>query len=143
MAANIRQRHKPASLTVQIRLAEQQVRDRRRLVGVRATVLGQNMRSKLTSPAVLLLAGGVGFVAGHFTKRKASKASNTKRPRGSHNKLFGRVLKLIILARALSGAFPSAVMDPRVQSRRLPSQAPALQFRSVHHPEITTDPTRR
>jgi hypothetical protein len=140
MAANIRQRHKLASLTAQIRHAEQQVRDRRRQVGVRATLLGRNMRRQLTSPAALLFAGGLGFVAGYCTRRKASKPGNAKRPHRS--KLFGRVLKLIILAGTLSRAFPSAVMDPRIQSGRLPSQAPAPQFRS-HHPEITTGQTRR
>jgi hypothetical protein len=93
-------------------------------------MLGQYIRRQLTSPAMLLLAGGLGFVAGRFTQRQASTPSNTERPRASHNKLFGRALKLIALARILSRAFPSAAMDPSVQSR-LSSQAPAPRFRSA------------
>jgi hypothetical protein len=130
MAADVRQRHKPASLAVQVMLAEGQVLHRRRLVGVRASLLGQCIQSQLTSPAMLLLAGGLGFVAGHFTKRQASAPSNTKGPRASHNKLFGKALKLIALARILSRSFPSAVMDPSVQSG-LPSQPPEPRFGSA------------
>ena len=109
MAANMRQRDKPACLTVQVMHAERQLLDRRRLVKVRATMLGRNLRRQLTSPAMLLLAGGLGFVVAYFfTKRQASTPSNTERPRGSHNKLFGTVLKLITLARTLSRALPLA-----------------------------------
>ena len=108
MAENMRQRNKPASLTVQVMHAERQVLDRRRLVVIRATMLGQNIRRQLTSPAVLLLAGVVGFAAGHFTRRQVSTPSNTERPRGSPNKLFETALKLIALTRTLSSAFSVA-----------------------------------
>jgi hypothetical protein len=108
MAANIRQRYKPAALTVQVAQAEGRVLQRRRLVGVRASMLGQSIRRQLTSPAMLLWAGGLGFAAGHFTQREASTPSNIERPRGSYNELFARALKLIAFARTLSRAFPSA-----------------------------------
>jgi len=87
------------------------------MVGLRASMLGQNIRKQLTSPAMLLLAGGLGFAAGHLTKRQASMPSSTERRRGSHNTLFGRALKLIALARILSRAFPSAAMDPSDKER--------------------------
>jgi hypothetical protein len=143
MAVNIRQRHKGASLIVQIMHAGQQVLDRRRLISVRATMLGQNVRRSSTSPAMLLLAGGLGFAAGHFTKRQASTPSNTERPRGSHNKIFGRVLKLIALARTLSRASLSAVMDPSVQSGLLPGQPPHRDLVRLQRPETTADKTLR
>jgi hypothetical protein len=131
MAANMRQRDKPACLTVQVMHAERQLLDRRRLVKVRATMLGQNLRRQLTSPAMLLVAGGLGFVVAYFfTKRQVSTPSNTEGPRGSHTKLFAWALKLIALGRTVSRAFPSAVMDPSVQSG-LPSQAPAPRFSSA------------
>lgn len=130
MAANMRQRHKPASLTVQVTQAERQVLDRRGLVSIRATMLGQNLRRQLTSPVMLLLAGSLGFVAGYFTRRQSATPGNTDRPDASHNKFFGRALKLIALARILSKAFPPAAMDPAVQSR-LSGQAPEPRFRSA------------
>ena len=140
MTANNRQRHEPASLTVQVMQAELQVVHRRQLVGVRASMLGQSIRSRLTSPAMLLLAGGLGFAAGHFTKRHASRPSNTKRPRGSHNKLLGRVLKLIACAHVLSRAFPSAATDPSVQSG-LSSQRPRRDIAQQQPDERTMDKT--
>jgi hypothetical protein len=142
MTANNRQRHAPASLTVQVMQAELQVLHCRRLVGVRASMLGQSIRSRLTSPAMLLLAGALGFAAGHFTKRQASRPSNTKRPRGSHNKLFGRALKLIAFARVLSRAIPLAAKDPSVQSG-LSSQRPRRDIARQQPDERIMDKTSR
>jgi hypothetical protein len=96
----------------------------------------------LTSPAMLLLAGGLGFAAGHFTKRQASRPSNTKRPRGSHNKLFGRALKLIAFARVLSRAIPLAAKDPSVQSG-LSSQRPRRDIARQQPDERIMDKTSR
>jgi hypothetical protein len=112
MAVTIRQRDKPAPLSVQVTQAERRVLYHRRMVVLRASRLGRNIRRQVTSPATLLWAGGLGFAAGHLTKRQASTPSETERRRGSHNKLFGRALKLIALARILSRAFPSAATDP-------------------------------
>lgn len=128
MAENMRQRPKPASLAVQVMQAEWQVLHRRRLIGARASMLGQCIQTQLTSPTMLILACGLGFGAGHFSRCQASSPSNTEHPRGAHNKLFGRALKLIALARIVSRAFPSAAMDPPVQAG-LPGQPPAPRFR--------------
>jgi hypothetical protein len=84
----------------------------------------------LTSPAILLLAGGLGFVAGYFIKRQVSTPSKTDRPRASRSKLFGRALKLIAFVRLLTRAFPSAAKDPSVQAG-LSSQTPAPRFPSA------------
>jgi hypothetical protein len=111
-------------------LAERQVLDRRRVVGLRVSMLVQNLRRQLTSPATLFFAGGLGFAAGHITERQAFTQSNAEHPRASHNKLFGKALKLIALVRILSRTFPSAVMDPSVQSGSS-SQAPTPRFRPV------------
>jgi len=128
MAENLRQRHKPASLAVQVTQAEWRVLHRRRLIGARASILAQRIQAQLTSPAMLLLAGGLGFGAGHFSRRQASTPSDTEHPRGAHNKLFGRALKLITLARILSRFVPLAAVDPPVQAG-LPGQPLAPRFR--------------
>lgn len=116
MQANPRQRHKPASLTVQVMHAERQVLDRRRLVSDRASLLGQNIRRQLTSPAMLLMAGGVGFAAGFFTKRQAAAPRNTKRPPGSASTIYARALQLIVLARTVSRLFPSSTTAASAQA---------------------------
>jgi hypothetical protein len=129
MAPTMRQRHKPASLIVQITQAELRVLHHRQLVGVCASKLGQDLREQLTSPAMLLLAGGLGFVAGHMTRHQASTPSNAEHPRAAHTQLLAKALKLIAFARTLSRIFPSAAMEFSVQSESS-SQTPAPQFRS-------------
>lgn len=108
MVVNIRQRYKLAPLSVQVMHAERQVLDRRRIVRVRVSVLGHTIRSQMSSPAMLLWAGGLGFVAGEFTRRQASRPGDAKRLRGSQDKLFGKAMKLIALVRTLSSVFPPA-----------------------------------
>ena len=114
MASNIRQRSKPAPLTVQVTQAERRVLYHRRMVGVRASGLGQNLRRQLTSPIMLLVAAGLGFVAGHSKKRQAStQPGNAERPSG--NGLIGTAWKLISLSATLLRREPAAAIDP-VQS---------------------------
>jgi len=112
MTANTRQRHAPASLSVQVMQAELRVLQGRRLLGLRASRFGQNMRNRLTSPSMLLLAAGVGLAVGHFTWRAAPARGKIKQPRVSENKLFARVLKVVAFARTLWSAFPSSANDP-------------------------------
>jgi len=102
MDANMRQRHKPASLSVQVMHAERAVLERRRLISARTALLGHTLRAQMTSPSVLLWAGGLGFAAGEITRRKASRSGTPGQPRGST--LFGLPMKLFSLVRTLSSA---------------------------------------
>lgn len=129
MTANLRQRQTPAPLPVRVTQAELLVLQRRQLVGARASSLGQNLRRQLASPAMLLWAGGLGFVAADVVKRRASTPTNTEPRRASHNKVFARALKLIAFAHTLSRAFPSVAVDPYLDSE-LSNQTRAPQFRS-------------
>ena len=114
MTDHNRQRYTPASLTVQVTQAELRVLHGRRLLGLRVSMFGRNMRSRLTSPSMLLLAAGVGLAVGHFTWRPAPARGKIKQPSASKNKLFARVLKVVAFARTLWTAFPSAAKDPSV-----------------------------
>jgi hypothetical protein len=105
MTANIRNASKPASLTVQIRDAERQVLERQRLVSVCASTLGQNMREQLTSPAALLSACGLGFVAGELTKHQP-QARGTDNSPASYSTYFATALNLITWAHTLLAALP-------------------------------------
>jgi len=129
MTANTRQRHAPASLSVQVMQAELRVLQGRRLLGLRASRFGQNMRNRLTSPSMLLLAAGVGLVAERFTWRRTPARGKIKQPSASKNKLFARVLKVVAFARTLWTAFPSAAKDPSISTnfsgQEAAPQAPA------------------
>ena len=130
MEANPRTRHKPAPLTVQVMHAERQVLNRHRQVSNRAWLLGQNIRTKISSPATLLIAGGVGFAIGIIPKRKAAAVGSTKRRPGSTTTMYTRALKLIALARTLSGFFPSSTPASSVQSV-VPREAPEAGYHSA------------
>ena len=68
---------KPKSLTAQIREAERQLSIRQHQVTVRGASLLHNIHGWITAPATLLLASGVGFMAGEFTKPQTLKASGS------------------------------------------------------------------
>ena len=131
MAPGIRQRDKPASLAVQVMHAERQVLDRRRLVGFRASQLGRAMRRRITSPAMLLWAGGLGFAAGQFGRRQSRMPKNTERPRSAYNKVFANAVNLVVFAHTLSKAFPKTY-------HRAPDQNPP----DPRKPGVSTSATR-
>ena len=106
MTGDNRKRHKPASLSVQVTGAEQRVLGHRRMVGVRLATLGDIIYRRMSSPAALLWAGGVGFAAGEFTRRKPSVPAKAEQTRRAPGKLFDRALKLIAFVQALSSSPP-------------------------------------
>jgi hypothetical protein len=124
------QRHKSTQLSIQITKAERQVLHRRRVVRERTFIVGQSLRRKLASPAMLLGAGSIGFAAGQFTGHPASRPDNARHARAAGSNLFEKALKLIALVRVLSKAFPPTYMDPSAQSE-LPAQTPTPRYRSA------------
>ena len=56
------------SITEQIAETENRILERQRLIASRRTVLTEHLRQRATSPAVLLLAGGIGFIVGELTR---------------------------------------------------------------------------
>ena len=130
MTTDNRQRHAPASLAVQVTQAELRVLHGRQLLGLRASMFRQNIRIRLTSPSMLITAVGVGLAAGLFTSHPTAAPDKNKRPRGTNNKLLGRVLKAIAFARTLSTTFSSAAQQPSV-STSFSAQEAAPQYASV------------
>lgn len=68
MASYLPNLSKAKSLTAQIRYAEHQALNRQRRVKTRAATLARNIHRQMTAPASLLLASGIGFIVGEFTK---------------------------------------------------------------------------
>lgn len=65
------------SLKYRIRDAEAQLLNRQRKVDTRTAALIRNIHQQITAPSTLLLAGGIGFIIGEFTKRHDSKQRDT------------------------------------------------------------------
>lgn len=63
------------SLAEQIADTEQRILERRRLIDKRRVFLTQHIRQRATSPATLLLAGGLGFIVGELTRGSTNAAS--------------------------------------------------------------------
>jgi hypothetical protein len=115
------QRHKPAPLTTQVTLAERRLVYRHRMVAIRTSRLQHNLRDKLTSPAMVLMAGGLGFAVGHFQKQQTSPPDGDEGT--SYGKLFRTALRLVPLATVLLKLRPSPAADSAAWSG-WPSQVP-------------------
>ena len=104
-----------AALAVQISEAERRLRNRRRLVRVRGATLGRTLHQRMTAPAMLLLAGGLGFLMGELTRRQTPTSRGTDRSPDSGHPFFETLLNLIKLVtwvRTLFTALPSAGRQP-------------------------------
>jgi hypothetical protein len=101
----------PSSLNDRIREAGCRLQNQRRLVRVRGAALGRTLHHRITDPAVLLWAGGLGFLLGELTRRPTPQPRGTDRPSDSGHPFFESVLNLIKLvngARTLFAALPGA-----------------------------------
>lgn len=104
-----------ASLTVQISEAEGRLRNRRRSVRVRGATLGRMLRQRMTDPALLLWAGGLGFLLGELTRRRTPQSGGMDRSPDSGHSFFETVLNLIQLgtwARTLFATLPGVGTRP-------------------------------
>lgn len=61
--------HKPLSLSAQIRATERRVSNRRRQFGIHTAAISQKIGKQLSTPPNLLLASGIGFIIGEFTRQ--------------------------------------------------------------------------
>lgn len=109
MASRVRPKLRLESLATQISRAELQLRHRRRQVSTSATLLRQTARRRLTSPWALLLAGGVGFVAGDFAMRTPATPSAAP---GGRSGWFAGALSLLAVVRSVVSLFPPAPTPP-------------------------------
>ena len=128
MVTETRQRHNPLRLTTQVTQAERRLVYRHRMVRFRASRLQHNLREKLGSPAMLLMAGGLGFVAGHLPKRQTSPSDSD----GSafYRKLSRIALRLVPVATMLFKLRRPPAVDSSAWSG-WPSQVPETHRRTA------------
>lgn len=108
-----------ASLAVQISETERRLRNQRRLVRVRGAALGRTLHRRMTAPATLLLAGGLGFLMGELTRRQTLQSPGADRSPDSGHPFFETVLnfiKLVNWGHTLFTVLPGAGTPPREPS---------------------------
>ena len=113
-------------LTAQIRDAERQVSIRQREVGVRADKLVQKVYQRMTAPATLLLACGIGFVFGELTKRQTTqfRGSGDTSATAETTTPLRTALNLVSSARTLyTGVLPLAWMVKSFRQPGTPNQS--------------------
>lgn len=118
------------SLATRIADTEQRILERRRTASARQVYLEQRIRRQLTSPTVLLLAGGIGFVVGELLRGEppptddpaaAPAASPLARAR-DHLVAWARPLFLAELGKVMQSASSVASVQIADQLARLFNQ---------------------
>lgn len=102
------------SLTAQIRDAELQVLERRRMVISCADTLLQKTQQQMTAPSNLLLACGIGFILSELTKSKFSESHRTTGTSRTAetvdiSRLFTTTLNIMTSINALYTTFSSSM----------------------------------
>ncbi|TCV77426.1 hypothetical protein EDE11_12951 [Methylomonas methanica] len=128
MPAWIQHKKPVGSLNAQIRNAERQVLKRRQTLGNRTTSLLENIHKHMTAPATLVLASGIGFIAGELSKcpppSPALLPNPTENTNVSASIYLRNVLSFLLSAHTLYNALPVAWLTTRFQqSRTKPSNA--------------------
>lgn len=120
-------RRKARSLNAQINNLEWQILQRQQSIHVRGDSLIRKICRRLTAPTSLLLSGGVGFLLGELTKRRAPKScGNGDKSKAPATSPLITALNLIGTVRTLYMALPIAWMlksykSPQRRYRRVAS----------------------
>lgn len=139
----------PVPLVHQIRQAEHQILVRKQLIGERASHIGKQLHSKLSSPWTLLGAVATGFLIERFVSRFPRPAPVERRKRAPPG-LLASLTKIFVFARSLATAVPSTIFSrffakPEMQSGPQPYAGPdgyAPDMHGVLHADPGADTSR-
>ena len=98
---------KPASINTEIKNTGQQILNHQDVVDSRAHALAGKIQQQMVKPANLLLAVGIGFIAGELTQKGCSTADN---PNATETSPLKVALSLVGSARTLYAALPLVLM---------------------------------
>lgn len=107
MPAPLTQRLRPAPLAVKVVQAETEVMLHRQRVVARVSSIGQELRTQLTSPAMFLVAGSLGFAAGIFTRPRAARPDIETQPGAPPSSPLATLLSLLGVVRTLANILPA------------------------------------
>ncbi|MDP3334096.1 MAG: hypothetical protein Q8Q40_05240 [Methylococcaceae bacterium] len=129
-------RRKARSLSAQISNVEWQILQRQQSINVRGDSLIRKIRQQLTAPTSLLLSGGVGFLLGELTKRRAPKScGNGDKSTAPATSPLITALNLIGTVRTLYMALPIAWM---LKSYKQSTQSSERRYRQAGRSSVTT-----
>lgn len=129
-------RRKARSLNAQISNIEWEILQRQQSIHVRGDSLIRKIRQQLTAPTSLLLSGGVGFLLGELTKRRAAKScGNGDKSKAPATSPLITALNLISTARTLYMALPIAWM---LKSYKQSGQSSERRYRRMGNSSVTT-----
>jgi len=132
MKGHLIKHRKARPLNAQINNLEWQILQRQQSIHVRGDSLIRKIRRRLTAPTSLLLSGGVGFLLGELTKRRAPKScGNSDKSKAPETSPLITALNLIGTVRTLYMALPIAWL---LKSYKLPER----RYRRVASTSITT-----
>ena len=102
------------SLSAQINKAKHQLQNQQQLVRVRGAALGQTLHQQITNPALLFLAGSIGFLMGELTQHQAHQARNANYVDSVYPffKTMLNIIKLMTSIHTLLTTLPSAQTQP-------------------------------
>lgn len=103
---------RPASLNQRIREAEGQLAGRQKSIGFRTAALGRNLRETLSSPMAFLVAAGVGFAIGKFSKKRSAEPHADRAPVSVRPSIFATLMEAITLASTVMAMLPAIRREP-------------------------------
>jgi hypothetical protein len=125
VTVNTRMRINPASLSAQIKDAEQQVLNRKRKIGVGTASLTRKMREQMIAPTTFLFAAGIGFLLGEITKGEPSKThATTNQSHTLETSPLKTALSLVTSIQTLYTALPIAWMINTINRQGTSNPAP-------------------
>jgi UDP-N-acetylglucosamine pyrophosphorylase len=99
---------KPASINTDIKNTEQQILNHQYVIDSRAHALAGKIQQQMAKPANLLLAVGIGFIAGELTRKGCSTTDDNSH--ATETSPLKTAFSLIGSARTLYAALPLVLM---------------------------------
>ena len=94
------------SVNRQIRDVEARLYANRDTARARATVVGDQLREKLSSPVALIVAGGLGFAVAHYHVRPKERVADDDDDHQGGAPVLARVMDLISLIGSITALLP-------------------------------------
>jgi hypothetical protein len=132
MTANSLNHRKPLSLADQIKDTERKRLIREQKISVQADKLFQKIQQEITAPGSLLLACGIGFIMGEFTKRRTPKFRGATTAQKSPLKV---AMSLITSAHTLYSALPLTLLIKSFYQ----SDASGQSLQAQTHPAVASE----
>lgn len=139
MTDNSVNHEKPSSLADQIKHTERMRLIRQQKVSIQADKLAQDIYQEITAPGSLLLACGIGFIMGEFTKRQAPKLRGATGSTTAKTTPLKSAMSLMTSAHTLYSALPLTLLIKSFYK----SDASGQSLQAQSHPTMASERTAK